>query len=396
MKCQGCGHDYPGTLTRCPRCKLKNSERAQSTVLQFPTPPAAQEEKRESLPDWRVELNEKLKEIRAKRSANNTVEAVKPRVEPAYRDEPAPKPRTVTSSSAATGARLAPVTSTQAASTNRSSNPVVEAALNRVRTASENASRSAGQESNTGRPINSGAVVMGKDATAKALAPSVDPRQEDSISPGRLTRTEERSDFRTHSTPATSTATRRVVSPSHYEADDFSDMDEKVSAYSAGSALEMEPRDYLAEEIDKLRTQSTQQAQERLPSVGIHFVIGAIDLLVVAISCAPFLALIRIVSGSLTEAGAIVAAVSMGLVISLFYFSLTQTLTGKTFGMMFTGTRLVDAYTQEHPSIGQNVLRTVGYLIAIAPAMIGLLWIAISSDRRGWQDYISGTLVIRD
>ena len=138
------------------------------------------------------------------------------------------------------------------------------------------------------------------------------------------------------------------------------------------------------------------EAAERLPSVGLHFVIGAIDLLVVAVSCAPFLALMRMVSGSLSNTGAIVAAGSMGLVISLFYFSLTQSLTGKTFGMMFTGTRLVDAYTQEHPSIGQNILRTIGYLIAVAPAMIGLLWITISSDRRGWQDYISGTLVIRD
>ncbi len=394
MRCQGCGHDYPGTLTRCPRCKLKNPERGQSTVLQFPTPPSAQDEKSASLPDWRVELNEKLKEIRAKRSANNTVEAVSPIIETRYREEPQPKPRTVTSSSSATGARLAPVTSTPSASTNRSANPVVEAALNRVRTASENASRSVGQESHAARPINSGAVVMGKDSTAKALAPSVEHHREENPSPDRLTSAQERSDFRTHSTPAT--AARRAIEPSHIEADDFSDMNEEVSVYSAGSAMEMEPRDYLAEEINKLRTQSMQQTAERLPSVTAHFVIGAIDLALVAISCAPFLVLIRIVSGSLTESGAIVAAAAMGLVISLFYFSLTQTLTGKTFGMMFTGTRLVDAYTQEHPSIGQNVLRTFGYLIAIAPLMIGLFWIAISSDRRGWQDYISGTMVIRD
>jgi uncharacterized RDD family membrane protein YckC len=394
MKCQGCGHDYPGTLTRCPRCKLKNQERAQSTVLQFPTPPSAQEEsKAASLPDWRVELNEKLKEIRAKRSATNNVETVKPRVETRYSEEP--KPRVVTSSTAATGARLAPVTSTQSASTSKSSNPVVEAALNRARTASENASRSIGQES-TGRSVNSSAVVMGKDATAKALAPEVAPHREENITPGRATRAEEVNDFKTQSTPATVTATRRVVSPPLYEADDLPEMDEGVSTYNAGPPLEIEPRDYLAEEINKLRTQSIQQAAERLPSIGLHFVIGAIDLLVVAVSCAPFVALIRMVSGSLTETGAIVAAGSMGLVISLFYFSLTQSLTGKTFGMMFTGTRLVDAYTQEHPSIGQNILRTIGYLIAVAPAMIGLLWITISSDRRGWQDYISGTLVIRD
>ncbi|MEW6207590.1 MAG: RDD family protein [Acidobacteriota bacterium] len=385
MKCQGCGHDYPGTLTRCPRCKLKNPERAQSTVLLFPTPPSAQEEKRDALPGWRVELNEKLKEIRARRSATHNVESVRA-VEP-YGEEPAPRPRTVASSAAATGARLAPVTSTQSASA-RSSNPVVEAALNRARTASENASRAVGQESHAARPLNSASVVMGRDATAKALAPEVAPHREET--PGRMA--EERSDFKTRSAPAT--ATRRVI-PS-YEADDLPDIGEDASAYSVSPAIEMEPRDYLTEEIEKLRTQSMQQAAERLPSVAAHFVIGAIDLLVVAVSCAPFFALIRVVSGSLTESNAILAAVSMGLVISLFYFSLTQSLTGKTFGMMFTGTRLVDAYTQEHPTIGQNVLRTFGYLIAVAPAMIGLLWIAISSDRRGWQDYISGTMVIRD
>jgi uncharacterized RDD family membrane protein YckC len=370
MKCQGCERDYPGTLTRCPRCKLKNPERAQSTVLQFPTPPA-QEEKRDALPDWRVELNEKLKEIRARRTAarNESVRTVD------YREEP----RTRTVTSAATGARLAPVTQSA-----RSTNPVVEAALNRARTASENASRAVAQES--ARPLNSAPMVMGRDATAKALAPQVAPHSEETL----LTRAEERSDFKPHS----ATTTRRVITS--YEADDLPDSGDEASARNAGSAIEMEPRDYLTEEINRLRTQSVQQSAERLPSVTAHFVIGAIDLLVVSISCAPFFALIRMVSGSLTESGAIVAAVSMGLVISLFYFSLTQTLTGKTFGMMFTGTRLVDAYTQEHPTIGQNVLRTFGYLIAVAPMMIGLLWITISSDRRGWQDYISGTMVIRD
>jgi uncharacterized RDD family membrane protein YckC len=42
------------------------------------------------------------------------------------------------------------------------------------------------------------------------------------------------------------------------------------------------------------------------------------------------------------------------------------------------------------------LLRTGGYIIAVAPALAGILWAAVDYKHRGWQDLISRTVVVRD
>src|SRR5688572_29104756 len=78
MKCLGCGHEFPSTSARCPRCHRSSSRRGRtatdSRLLEFPkrarmAPPS--EAKAPSLPAWRLELNEKVRAIRAKRSATD-------------------------------------------------------------------------------------------------------------------------------------------------------------------------------------------------------------------------------------------------------------------------------------------------------------------------------------
>jgi uncharacterized RDD family membrane protein YckC len=64
--------------------------------------------------------------------------------------------------------------------------------------------------------------------------------------------------------------------------------------------------------------------------------------------------------------------------------------------MMLTNTRIVDSQTFEAPSAPRALLRTAGYFIAAAPAMLGIIWVAFNRKRQGWQDFISGTVVVRD
>src|SRR5512134_2874331 len=77
MKCHGCGHEFPNTSARCPRCHRSTSRRGRtstdSRLLEFPrrtrsAPPA--EASAPPLPAWRVELNEKVRAIRANRVAS--------------------------------------------------------------------------------------------------------------------------------------------------------------------------------------------------------------------------------------------------------------------------------------------------------------------------------------
>ena len=91
-----------------------------------------------------------------------------------------------------------------------------------------------------------------------------------------------------------------------------------------------------------------------------------------------------------------IAVALIALVVSFFYFAVTQALCGKTFGMMITNTRVVSLETGADLSIQQSLIRTVGYFVSLIPAMLGFIWIAFNSPRRGLHDILSGSIVIRD
>jgi uncharacterized RDD family membrane protein YckC len=160
---------------------------------------------------------------------------------------------------------------------------------------------------------------------------------------------------------------------------------------------DLEPLDYLEAEIRKVdKALAAEFKRNESPSVFSHAVIGIVDLIAVSVSCSPFLALIRISDGSFSlNQTRLASGIIVGL-IAFFYLALTQCLCGKTFGMMLTNTRIVDTIEYKTPSVSQSLVRTAGYLIAAAPALIGFLWAAINRKHRGWHDYISGTMVVRD
>jgi uncharacterized RDD family membrane protein YckC len=161
-------------------------------------------------------------------------------------------------------------------------------------------------------------------------------------------------------------------------------------------AEEIEPCDYLEAEVRKVdRALATQFAKNESPSLIVHIVVGAIDMIVLAFACAPFMVLINSFSG-FGETRSRVAAGAIVVIVSFFYLAITQALCGKTFGMMLTNTRVVDSANFEAISPGRAVARTVGYFVALAPAALGFLWVAVNRKRRGWHDLVSGTLVARD
>jgi uncharacterized RDD family membrane protein YckC len=160
---------------------------------------------------------------------------------------------------------------------------------------------------------------------------------------------------------------------------------------------DLEPLDYLEAEIRKVdKVLAAEFKRDESPSVVTHAVIGLVDLIAVAVSCSPFLALVRISDGSFSLSKTRLASGIIVGLIAFFYFGLTQCLSGKTFGMMLTNTRIVDATEYKTPSMSQSLVRTGGYLIAAAPALIGFLWAALNRKHRGWHDYVSGTVVVRD
>src|SRR6185503_15576109 len=150
---------------------------------------------------------------------------------------------------------------------------------------------------------------------------------------------------------------------------------------------EIEPLDYLEAEIRKVdRELSAELSKSDSPSFFTHVVINVIDLFMISISSLPFVALVGLYNGTFALSQTRVATACIVVLIAFFYLSLTQCLCGRTFGMMFTNTRVMDASTDEPASPQRALLRSFGYFIAVAPAMIGLLWAAFNRKRRGWHD----------
>jgi uncharacterized RDD family membrane protein YckC len=77
------------------------------------------------------------------------------------------------------------------------------------------------------------------------------------------------------------------------------------------------------------------------------------------------------------------------------YFVLFHGMEGKTPGKWLLGLRVVGA---EQRSIGYRraLVRFLGYFPAIFSFGLGILWIVLSREKRGWHDFLAGTWVVRE
>jgi uncharacterized RDD family membrane protein YckC len=85
---------------------------------------------------------------------------------------------------------------------------------------------------------------------------------------------------------------------------------------------------------------------------------------------------------------------ALALTVAFFYaFIFTMTI-GRTPGQKLVGVRVIDIYG-ERPGVVRALLRSLGFAIALLPFGLGLLWIGFDREKRGLQDWIAGTYVIR-
>ncbi|MFY9607579.1 MAG: RDD family protein [Blastocatellia bacterium] len=358
---------------------------------------------------------------RAKQTSDDDIESVSGEAEPRPATEPAPtSPREVRPPTTVLPAHESPSffsadpysrrrrteansrasyssASLQAASSN---NPIVQAALSRARRASETASRAALPRIESNRPLPSTAkntFAVDREATAKVLEPAPEIDSVSTAAPASLPEPSASPCVQPeHREPA---AAQRPVTapltvddePSSYAADDL------VEAATSVPIDELEPCDYLEAEVRRVdKALSAEFSRNESPSLGTHVVINVIDLLVVAISCLPFMAAIALSNGSFASVQTRAVSIGVLALVSFLYLGLMHCLCGKTIGMMLTNTRIVDATSFGDPTRRRALIRAAGYFLAIAPAMLGFLWIAGNQKRRGWHDFISGTFVARD
>jgi uncharacterized RDD family membrane protein YckC len=91
---------------------------------------------------------------------------------------------------------------------------------------------------------------------------------------------------------------------------------------------------------------------------------------------------------------ALVMAVVLFCAIGLTYLLVFQIVVGRTLGMRALNIKIIDVYG-DRPSAARCVARCAGYLAGVATLFLGFLWMGFDSEKRGLQDWIAGTYVIR-
>ena len=91
---------------------------------------------------------------------------------------------------------------------------------------------------------------------------------------------------------------------------------------------------------------------------------------------------------------ALVMGLVMFLAIGLIYLLVFQIVVGRTLGMRLLRMKIIDVYG-DRPSPARCVARCGGYVAGVATLFLGFLWMGFDSEKRGLQDWIAGTYVIR-
>jgi len=91
---------------------------------------------------------------------------------------------------------------------------------------------------------------------------------------------------------------------------------------------------------------------------------------------------------------ALVMAVGLTIAVAAVYALVFQILQARTLGMRVLKMRVVDVYG-DPPSPARCLARTLGYVGGVFTLFLGFLWIGFDREKRGLQDWIAGTYVIR-
>jgi uncharacterized RDD family membrane protein YckC len=120
---------------------------------------------------------------------------------------------------------------------------------------------------------------------------------------------------------------------------------------------------------------------------------GAIDAILLALTCVGFAALFRSLGGEilLAKVDAVIYAAVVALIYSLYFFVFT-TLAGSTPGMQLRGLTVV-RMDGTLPDTGQLLWRSFGYTLSAAALTLGFFWALWDEDRFTWHDRISQTYI---
>jgi uncharacterized RDD family membrane protein YckC len=125
-------------------------------------------------------------------------------------------------------------------------------------------------------------------------------------------------------------------------------------------------------------------------------IIGAMtDLVIVFLFSSPVLALIKLTSLEWRDPKVIGFTVLTFMVVGFLYLTVSIAFTGRTVGLKLFSLRVVDARTGLIPTGSQSAGRALVYMLSLASAGIALMYAFVDSDNYTAHDRVTRTAVIR-
>ena len=150
-----------------------------------------------------------------------------------------------------------------------------------------------------------------------------------------------------------------------------------------------------AENLNNNTASERESYDDYAPLIG-RALADAVDLLLIAAFSAPFAVVIQMTSGRWHEARDVASLVGIALTIMLVYLTVSVALMERTFGMKLFRIRAVDARTGLAPTTSQAVRRALFQILSLVLLGIGILYALFDAEGRTAHDHVSGTIVVRD
>jgi len=321
-----------------------------STLIEFPGV------SRNSMPEWRKELSERVREVqekRAREAAREAAEAERQRIESAINPPQL---------------ELLPPAEMPAM------NPLVAAALKRI----ERAHQTAPSENRQSR-------------TTLATADAYAPEREDNDMSDTVPSTPELA-FEPE-VPAPEPVV--TVEKAHHLA--VVQVSEPVAAkieLPAPKRLIRDDNDPALNYLDSIsKTVCIDDLNHSTASAVRRLVCAFLDLIFCALLSAPIAGAMYLTGSNLRDPQAIAVLVGSGVVVTFLYLTLLTALTGRTWAMRLLSLRVIDTKTGLIPTGGQSIGRSFFYLMSLV-TVVGILFALISREGNTIHDRFTRTAVV--
>jgi uncharacterized RDD family membrane protein YckC len=122
---------------------------------------------------------------------------------------------------------------------------------------------------------------------------------------------------------------------------------------------------------------------------------AVVDLLVVALICAPFAAAIELTISNWVDPRVWGSMAGIAATAMFLYHTCALALAGRTAGMALCSLHAVDARKASVPTTGQCARRAFVYMLSLATLGLGILYSLFDAEGRTVHDILSGTVVVR-